>query len=139
MLWTVTYPDLSYNIFTNRWYGEMFVNQTIGPQNFVPVVLAGAQVMNAVQTDNYWLEDYVQQEANGQTFPAYAAQDALPLASPKIGADCGGTGCPANYYYDPLLSPRPARSPTQIRCSPASYQSSSSSPSRRTSTASTST
>ena len=27
------------------------------------------------------------------------------MASPKIGADCGGTGCPANYYYDPLLSP----------------------------------
>ena len=32
---------------------------------------------------------------------AYTAQDVISWPSPVYGADCGGTGCPANYYYDP--------------------------------------
>ena len=93
-------PDLNYNIYSNRWFGEMFVNLTVSPTDSFPVVLPDAQVINAESSSNYQLESYMQQSSLGRYF-AYAAQDAITLSSPKYGVDCGGTGCPANYYYDP--------------------------------------
>ena len=101
---TVVSPDLNYNIYTNRWLGEMFVNLTVSPAASFPVVLASAEVMNAIRSSSYQMESYTQQ-AFGESFPAYAAQDAIPLSNPLYGADCGGTGCPADYYYFSSASP----------------------------------
>ena len=94
-------PDITYEMLTNRQFGEIFVNQTISPswaektspQWQTPVVV------NAVQVSNYQGEVFVQQSSFGQSF-AYIAQNMNPLGSPVYGANCG-SACPIPYYYNP--------------------------------------
>ncbi len=89
-------PFVNYNIFTNRLFGEAYVNLTVNPANYGYYQAASSPVVvNAVQNYNYQLIDYV---LNGRV--AYSTQKAIPSNPPTgiVGANCG-SACPQNYYY----------------------------------------
>lgn len=93
----ITLPMLNYNIFTNRIFGEAYVNITVNPTNYGYYQTTSApMVVNAVQNYNYQVLNYM---LNGQV--AYSAQQAIPSNPPSnaiVGANCG-SACPQNYYY----------------------------------------
>ncbi|MDE1868455.1 MAG: hypothetical protein KGH60_00600 [Candidatus Micrarchaeota archaeon] len=98
-------PYLNINLFTNRVLGELYINQTISPQNAYNPLPAGAGgqyplVLNATRQYDYLTNNYVQSFGSAQ-YPGYATQEAVPTS--VNGADCGSS-CPQNYYYssDPV-------------------------------------
>lgn len=93
-------PVINYQVFTNRLFGEVFVNQTISPsttgqnansRSNLPVVV------NASRLQNYFTTQFQQVSTFGIN-PAYYVQNSIPANPTVIGANCGGS-CPPNYYY----------------------------------------
>lgn len=108
-------PYINFQIFTNRLFGEVYVNQTISPKtaqtvptNHNPVTTSGTLpvVVNASNNYKYSETNYVQSSVLGGSVggingnPAFTVQIATPLPSPKLGVNCGSS-CPSNYYYNP--------------------------------------
>jgi hypothetical protein len=94
--------SIDYNIYTNRWFGEMFINQTVAPAfTTPPYTLANALIVNAVNSDNYAEENFVQTApgiAGGQpSYNGYYTQDMMTLigTSPSQAAACSAaqTSC----------------------------------------------
>ncbi len=93
-------PYINYQVFTNRLFGEIFVNQTVSPtstQGGSPSVSLPV-VINATNNYQYSETDYVQQ-ASG-TYNGFSVQIATQLTNPNVGVNCGSS-CPSNYYYNP--------------------------------------
>ena len=95
--------DINYNVYSNRWFGELFINQTITPawaldsaENQNPWFLT-PMIVNAVNTAYYQSETFNQVSTFGSN-PGYAAQNMQQYGAPIFGADCG-SGCPYPYYY----------------------------------------
>ncbi|MGC8652106.1 MAG: hypothetical protein ACP5UH_02550 [Candidatus Micrarchaeia archaeon] len=86
-------PYIHYHMFTNRNYGEVFVNQTV---NASLGALSPQLVINASGNYDYAALSY-NQSAFGNTYPGYMAEQALPQQ--LQGAGCGSQGCPTPYYY----------------------------------------
>jgi hypothetical protein len=108
-------PYINFQIFTNRLFGEVYVNQTISPKtaqtvptNQNPVTTSGTLpvVVNASNNYKYSETNYVQSSLLGGSVsgingnPAFTVQIATPLTNPTVGVNCGSS-CPSNYYYNP--------------------------------------
>ena len=107
-------PYINYQLFTNRLFGEIFINQTISPSTTQGNGAAGGifggrgslpVVINATNNYKYSKTQYVQaigsaNPANPTTFSAFYVQIATPLSKPILGVNCGSS-CPSNYYYNP--------------------------------------
>ncbi|MGI0100508.1 MAG: hypothetical protein ACREBH_02195 [Candidatus Micrarchaeaceae archaeon] len=90
-------PYLNYEIYSNRLFGETYVNQTISPQTATSSATSRPSpvVLNASHSYSYQQNNFEQVSLLSAS-PAYTTQESIP--SVNFGADCGGF-CPPNYYY----------------------------------------
>jgi hypothetical protein len=91
---SVTPNSINYNIYTNRWLGEMFVNQTVAPAFATPpYTLPLSLLVNAVNADNYAEESFVQSapdiSGGSQAYEGYYAQDMITLTNTNTGQTAG--------------------------------------------------
>ena len=94
-------PYINFQLFTNRLFGEVFINQTIDPSTAQGGGSSGSGslpvVINASNNYAYSEVQYLQQPFG---YPAFSVQVATPLSTPTTGVNCGSS-CPSNYYYNP--------------------------------------
>ena len=97
-------PYINFQVFTNRLFGEIYINQTINPSTVQGSGSSGAAstgsgklpvVINATNNYNYSEIAYVQ-----DNYPAFSVQTAMPLSNSIVGVNCGSS-CPPGYYYNP--------------------------------------
>ena len=86
-------PYLNFKIFTNRIFGEIYVNQSVSPQSNYQMNYP--LVVNQTHMLNYEVNEYMQQ-SGGQSYPAYYAEESIPLPSNALqtGVSSG------NAYYN---------------------------------------
>ncbi|MEM0150015.1 MAG: hypothetical protein QXW10_03910, partial [Candidatus Micrarchaeaceae archaeon] len=87
-------PYLNFEIFTNRLFGEVYINQSVSPQSSyqmkVPLVINQTHILN------YGLTSY-KQTYNGITYPAYYTEETLPLPSNALQTGVAS----GSAYYNP--------------------------------------
>ena len=83
----IMYPYINYQIFTNRLFGDIFVNQTISPDTVNDMANGRTDlpvVVNSVTLYNYQQQNYQQVSSFG-SFNAYNISIAIPVA-PSSGS-----------------------------------------------------
>ena len=88
-------PYLNFKIFTNRIFGEVYVNQSVSPQSDyqMPVPL----VVNQTHMLNYEVDEYLQQ-SGGQIYPAYYTEESIPLPSSALQTGVSSGSAYYNQY-----------------------------------------
>ena len=86
-------PYLNFKIFTNRIFGEIYVNQSVSPKSNYQMNYP--LVVNQTHMLNYEVNEYMQQ-SGGQSYPAYYTEKSIPLPSNALqtGVSSG------NAYYN---------------------------------------
>ncbi|MGC8537862.1 MAG: hypothetical protein ACP5MZ_02655 [Candidatus Micrarchaeia archaeon] len=95
-------PYLNFKIFTNRIFGEIYVNQSVSPQSnyqmYTPLVV------NQTHMLNYAVNEYLQQytwQSGGKEYqenlPAYYTEESIPLPSNALQT---GVGSGSAYYNE---------------------------------------
>ena len=87
-------PQIYYNIFTNRIFGEIYINQSVGPRGFSSLIQSGSNyvpgslILNATHILNYSQVNYLQIAPQGTGFavyPGFSAEQAIgPAVNPLI-------------------------------------------------------
>ncbi|MDE1810584.1 MAG: hypothetical protein KGH66_00900 [Candidatus Micrarchaeota archaeon] len=97
----ITLPRTDMNIFTNRLFGEAYINRTISPGSLDPNGYTSPMVINAVRQNGYQENYFIQSAKSGATYPGYSLQQSQPADPTELqilGASCGSS-CPSTYYY----------------------------------------
>ena len=86
-------PVLDYNQFTNRLFGEMYINSSIIGQYYNPVPL----VVESARNYTYEMISFAQIGLSGTTYNSYSVEDAVPV-KPVLTGLTSGVGIPTGYY-----------------------------------------
>lgn len=116
-------PYINYQLFTNRLFGEIYINQTVNPataQLRTAIKPGFPLVVNATNNYTYSEQQYVQNSKYG-IFPAFSVQLASPRIAAVTGVNCGGS-CPSNYYYNPSRAYQGGSNITYINNTPTTSQ-----------------
>ena len=81
-------PYLNFKIFTNRIFGEVYINQSVSPQSYYQMNVP--LVVNQTHMLNYEINEY-QQYSGGHNYPAYYTEESIPLPPNALqnGVDSG--------------------------------------------------
>ena len=90
-------PQLYFNIFTNRIFGQLYINQSVGPQGFSAYAplpggyyLPTGVVINATHLLNYSQVNFVQSAGPNQ-YPGYSVESYIPPNNNPITAHLNPT------------------------------------------------
>ncbi len=74
-------PILKYNLFSNRLFGELYVNLSIIPTKYaIP-----PQIINSARNYSYSLIHFIQSSSSSSSYPGYAVEQSNPVNPIAIG------------------------------------------------------